>query len=52
METLGDGHALQEQLQRAATLDEVRTILRGLVEAPTPVDEAGIDGSVLRGIAA
>ncbi len=52
VETLGDGHALQEQLQRAATLDEVKAVIRGLVEEPAPVDDQGIEGSVLRGVAA
>ena len=47
VETLGDGHELQNALQRAATLDEVREILAGLT-TPAPVDELGLAGSVLR----
>jgi tRNA-dihydrouridine synthase B len=49
VETLGDGHALQDQLQRAETLDEVQGIVRALVDQPAPIDEHGIEGSVLRG---
>jgi tRNA-dihydrouridine synthase B len=52
VETLGDGHALQDQLQRAATLDEVRIAVRALVDEPAPVDEQGVAGSVLRNVAA
>ncbi|MEH3054742.1 MAG: tRNA-dihydrouridine synthase [Patulibacter minatonensis] len=52
VETLGDGHELQNALQRAATLDDVRTIVRDLVDEPAPVDEQGIDGSQLRAVTA
>jgi tRNA-dihydrouridine synthase B len=52
VETLGDGHVLQEQLQRAETLDAVRAAVRGLVDEPAPVDEHGIVGSTLRGVPA
>ncbi|MFT4035126.1 MAG: tRNA-dihydrouridine synthase family protein [Patulibacter sp.] len=52
VETLGDGHALQEQLQRAPSLDEVRATVRGLVDQPVPVDETGVPGSALRGVIA
>ncbi|MBO9531465.1 MAG: tRNA-dihydrouridine synthase family protein [Solirubrobacteraceae bacterium] len=53
VETLGDGHVLQNDLQRAESLDDVRTIVRGLVDEPAPVDETGVAGSILRsGVAA
>ncbi|MBJ7471008.1 MAG: tRNA-dihydrouridine synthase [Solirubrobacteraceae bacterium] len=51
VETIDGGHELQNALQRAADIDEVREILRGVAE-PAPVDERGVPGSVLRGPAA
>lgn len=50
VETLGDGHELQNSLQRTATLDEAREIIRALAD-PAPVNEAGEPGSVLRATA-
>ena len=47
VETIDGGHELQNALQRAASIDEAREILRGVAE-PAPVDERGVSGSVLR----
>jgi nifR3 family TIM-barrel protein len=47
VETLGDGHALQNALQRADSIDEARSVLREVAE-PAPVDERGMVGSTLR----
>lgn len=47
VETLGDGHELQNALQRAESLTEVRAIIEALAE-PAAVEEAGEPGSVLR----
>lgn len=39
VETLGDGHELQNALQRAESLDAARELVRGLVPEPAPVDD-------------
>ncbi|MDQ8045086.1 MAG: tRNA-dihydrouridine synthase family protein [Solirubrobacteraceae bacterium] len=47
VETMDGGHELQNTLQRAASVDDVRAALRSVAE-PAPVDERGLPGSTLR----
>ncbi len=50
VETLGDGHALQNTLQRATSIEEARTAILEAVPDPAPVDELGVLGSTLRAV--